>query len=251
MSPTCLTSIFKSTSNDVSQVVTDHRALLYVVLTTGGVYQRITSRLNDHLMLRGWLKQVFITYLVVHRLILYPYLLSPLRSIPGPSLGNPILGQFRNIIKGEAGIPQRQWVKQYGSVVRVVGPIGIERLIFTKADVLHKILVSDWVEYPRVHAFLFIEYDLIKIREQPGFMRDILGLTVGYGLLTVTGNEHRQMRKTMNPAFAIPNLMARAFILASLSRDIANNLLQRLTCIMRLLIGLLVNCLDYWLSNWN
>lgn len=81
-------------------------------------------------------------------------------------------------------------------------------------------------------------------------MRDVLGLTVGYGLLTVTGNEHRQMRKTMNPAFAIPNLMARAFILASLSRDIADNLLQRLTCIMRLLIGMLMNCLDYWLGIW-
>lgn len=155
MSPTCLTSTFKSTSDHVSRAVTDHRILL-VVFATGGVYRRITSPLNNHLMFPGWLEQVFLTYLVVHRLILYPYLLSPLRSIPGPSLGNPISGQFRNIINGEAGIPQRQWVKQYGSVVRVVGPIGIERLIFTKADVLHKILVSDWVEYPRVHTFLFI-----------------------------------------------------------------------------------------------
>jgi cytochrome P450 len=40
-------------------------------------------------------------------------------------------------------------------------------------------------------------------------MRDILGLTAGFGLLTVTGNEHKQMRKSMNPAFSIPNLMAR------------------------------------------
>lgn len=29
-------------------------------------------------------------------------------------------------------------------------------------------------------------------------MRDILGLVAGYGLLTVTGNEHKQMRKAMN-----------------------------------------------------
>lgn len=41
-------------------------------------------------------------------------------------------------------------------------------------------------------------------------MREILGFVAAYGLLTVTGNEHKQMRKAMNPAFSIPNLMARA-----------------------------------------
>jgi hypothetical protein len=40
-------------------------------------------------------------------------------------------------------------------------------------------------------------------------MRDVLGLVAGYGLLTITGDEHKQLRKAMNPAFAIPNLMAR------------------------------------------
>lgn len=40
-------------------------------------------------------------------------------------------------------------------------------------------------------------------------MRDVLGFATGYGLLTVTGNEHKQMRKTMNPAFSLPNLVAR------------------------------------------
>lgn len=42
-------------------------------------------------------------------------------------------------------------------------------------------------------------------------MRNILGMVAGYGLLTVTGNEHRQMRKTMNPAFSLSNLIARRF----------------------------------------
>lgn len=43
-------------------------------------------------------------------------------------------------------------------------------------------------------------------------MRDVLGFAAGYGLLTVTGNEHKQMRKAMNPAFSLPNLIARAFL---------------------------------------
>jgi cytochrome P450 len=41
-------------------------------------------------------------------------------------------------------------------------------------------------------------------------MRDILGFITGYGLLTVTRNEHRQMRRMMNPAFSLPNLVSRA-----------------------------------------
>ncbi|KAH0589123.1 hypothetical protein H2248_004891 [Termitomyces sp. 'cryptogamus'] len=132
-----------------------------------------------------------VTFLVVYQLFLYPFLFSPLRHIPGPPLGHLIYGQAPAIIKGEAGIPQRGWVKKYGPIVRAVGPFGIERLIFMKPEALHKILVSDWVDYPR-----------------PGFMRSALGLTAGWGLLTVTGSEHKQMRKVMNPAFSITNLMA-------------------------------------------
>lgn len=45
---------------------------------------------------------------------------------------------------------------------------------------------------------------------QPQFLRDILGLVAGYGLLTVTGDEHKQLRRAMNPAFSISNLTARA-----------------------------------------
>lgn len=67
----------------------------------------------------------------MYQLFLYPYWLSPFRHVPGPPLGNPVVGQFGNIIRGEAGIVQREWSKQYGPVVRAVGPIGIERLMFT------------------------------------------------------------------------------------------------------------------------
>ncbi|PPQ67620.1 hypothetical protein CVT26_006830 [Gymnopilus dilepis] len=130
---------------------------------------------------------------VVYDIYVYPRYISPLRNVPGPPLGHPIYGQFLKIINGEAGIPQREWVKQYGPVVRVVGPIGIERVIFLKPEALHKVLVADWVEYPR-----------------PAFVRKVLGVVTGNGLLTVTGNEHKQMRKAMNPAFSIPNLMAQS-----------------------------------------
>ncbi|KAF8966821.1 cytochrome P450 [Flammula alnicola] len=138
------------------------------------------------------LSTAWLSWKILYRLFLYPRFFSPLRSVPGPPLGDLLVGQFGTIIKGEAGIPQRAWVKEYGPVVRVVGPIGIERLIFMKPEAIQKILVSDWVDYPR-----------------PQFMRDVLATVAGYGLLTVTGNEHKQMRKAMNPAFSLPNLIAR------------------------------------------
>ncbi len=94
----------------------------------------------------------YVAYLIIYRLFLWPYLLSPLRKFSGQPLGNPILGQSPTIIKSETGIPQREWVKQYGPVVRVVGPVGIERIIFTKPEALHRILVTDWMDYPRVSS---------------------------------------------------------------------------------------------------
>lgn len=96
----------------------------------------------------------YIVYLVLHKLIIWPYLLSPLRKVPGPPIGNLILGQSRVIVNSEAGIPQREWVKKYGPVVRLVGPVGIERLMFMEPDALHQLLVKDWLRYPRVSLLL-------------------------------------------------------------------------------------------------
>ncbi|KAK7437940.1 hypothetical protein VKT23_018375 [Stygiomarasmius scandens] len=143
---------------------------------------------RTHLVVAG---TAFFVFFIVYQLFLYPFVFSPLRHVPGPPLGHPIFGQSPTIINSESGIPQREWVKQYGPVVRCLGPVGFERLMFLRPEALHKILVKDWLEYPR-----------------PGFLRNILGLVTGYGLLTVTGDEHKQMRKAMNPAFSIPNLMA-------------------------------------------
>lgn len=42
-------------------------------------------------------------------------------------------------------------------------------------------------------------------------MCNTLGLVAGSGLLTVTGDCHKQMRKAMNPAFSISNLISREY----------------------------------------
>jgi hypothetical protein len=44
----------------------------------------------------------------------------------------------------------RGWIKQYGNKVRIVGPLGIDRMIFVEPEALRRLLVTGWADYPRV-----------------------------------------------------------------------------------------------------
>ncbi|KAK0488941.1 cytochrome P450 [Armillaria novae-zelandiae] len=127
---------------------------------------------------------------VVYWLIVYPRFFSPLRHLPGPPVGEPILGQARKIFSTQVGMAAREWINEYGSIVRAVGPVGLERLIFITPEGLHQIM-SRPLDCPR-----------------PLYLRNFFELITGRGLLTVMGDEHKQMRRVMNPAFSLQNLMA-------------------------------------------
>nr|GAT53818.1 predicted protein [Mycena chlorophos] len=142
-----------------------------------------------HASTLAWLLGGYTTYTFLYRVILYPRFFSPMRNVPGPSLGNPLLGNYVTIVHSEVGIPMREWAKKHGPIMRMMGLFGKERIIVLSPEALQQITVRDWLEYPR-----------------PQFMRDVLGLVAGYGLLTLTGDEHKQLRKSMNPAFSIQNL---------------------------------------------
>ncbi|KAH7099367.1 cytochrome P450 [Auriculariales sp. MPI-PUGE-AT-0066] len=133
----------------------------------------------------------YISLRLFYKLYLYPRFISPLRHLPGPPLGGVIAGQVHAMLEDHCGIPQREWVKEFGPVVRAVGPLAIERLIFTRPEAIQQILVEHWLDC-----------------ERPEFSRRVLGLVAGYGLLTVTGEEHRLMRKALTPAFSIQHLQA-------------------------------------------
>lgn len=96
------------------------------------------------------LSTAYLVYRLTYQILLYPYVLSPLRNVPSPPNASFLLGHFPAIMRSEAGIIQREWVKKHGPAVRAVGPFGIERMIMLKPEVSQKILVSDWMEYPRV-----------------------------------------------------------------------------------------------------
>ena len=94
----------------------------------------------------------YFIYRLIHRLFILPYLLSPLRDVPGPPIGNPIFGRYVQLAAAATDMNdvRHQWVQKYGGVVRLVGPFGVENLIFLTPEALHQILVKDWVDYPRV-----------------------------------------------------------------------------------------------------
>lgn len=137
----------------VKDTILSYYNATYVCLAVFSEFPTTNANQSFILTFLSWFDYtVYIVYRLVYRLILYPYLFSPLRSVPGPPLGNPLLGQYPVVLKENPGIPYRKWVKQYGPVLRVTGPIGVERLVFMKPEALQRILVSDWLEYPRVRT---------------------------------------------------------------------------------------------------
>ena len=97
---------------------------------------------------------------VINQFILHPWAVSPLRALPGPkgslwSLKYILYGEFPEILRSEAGILQREWAKRYGKIMRAVGPFGIERVMFLSPTAMQKVLVDDWIDYPRVFLHLW------------------------------------------------------------------------------------------------
>ena len=100
---------------------------------------------------------------LIYTVYLYPRYFSPLRHVPGPSVGSVLVGQARALVLDDVGTAQLEWVKQHGPTVRVVGPIGIERLMFLRPESLHKIMVEDWVENPRVCLYILRDKQVLTL----------------------------------------------------------------------------------------
>lgn len=157
--PFVLSSVLSSThSTWDSFTLADLKAYHLVVVISSALQSIFLQVEIPTSILVGWMA-VFLTYGVVHRLFLWRYVFSPLRSVPGPALGHPLLGQIPTILMSESCIPKREWVKQYGPIVRIPGAFGTELLLFMKPEALQQILVKDWLDYPRVRLCAPLAYD--------------------------------------------------------------------------------------------
>ena len=98
-----------------------------------------------------YLSIIFSAGLLVHVLFwsyVYPIHISPLRHIPTVP-GFPLWGQFASIVTQEVGVPQREWHKKYGPIVRYFFPFGAERLSIADNDALKHLTVHNAYNYPK------------------------------------------------------------------------------------------------------
>lgn len=127
------------------------------------------------------------TSLVVYILFwswLWPFYLSPLRKVPTVP-GFPLWGQFREIITQEVGVPQREWHKQHGPIIRYFFPLGNERLSIAEDDALKHMTLRNTYNYPK------------PLRAKLWMLR-----ILGEGVLLAEGDEHVRQRKALAPAFS-------------------------------------------------
>ena len=143
--------------------------------------------------LDAWLYTFFIfvpTYYVVYQSWIYPFYISPLRSVPTVS-GFPLWGQIFAIITEEAGVPSRRWHKQHGPIVRYFVPLGIDRLSVTDDEALKQITVRNpytWVKPP---AYINLMFPIL-----------------GNGVFLAERDTHAQQRKALASGFSISSIKA-------------------------------------------
>ncbi|KAL4242390.1 Cytochrome P450 superfamily protein [Abortiporus biennis] len=105
---------------------------------------------------------------------------SPLRHLPGPPNPSIFRGQGKTIAD-ELEL-QEEWIAEYGHTLSYQGFLGIRRLYTIDTRAVHHVLAHP-------------EY------QKPSIARKNLARLAGNGLLIAEGEQHRQQRKVMNPAF--------------------------------------------------
>ncbi|KAI1792354.1 cytochrome P450, partial [Ganoderma leucocontextum] len=138
------------------------------------------------LVLQGFLG-AFVAVLSAALWKLRPYLLAPFRSsllsLPGPPSPGWLFGSLKDIHNSDGGTIMDEWIERYGSTIMYRGLLNIPRLFTTDTRALNHILTHS--------------ADYQKPEEDRRTLADILGR----GVLITEGDQHRQQRRVLNPAF--------------------------------------------------
>ncbi|GAB1311000.1 Cytochrome P450 monooxygenase [Madurella fahalii] len=119
---------------------------------------------------------------------LYPFYFSKLRHIPTVP-GFPLWGHFIPIITQECGVPQRDWHRRYGPIIRYFFPFGSERLSIADDEALKHMTVKNPYNYPKpLRAKLW----MVRI--------------LGEGVLLAEGPDHMNQRKPLAAGFSIQSI---------------------------------------------
>ncbi|KAJ7911563.1 cytochrome P450 [Mycena leptocephala] len=119
--------------------------------------------------------------------LVYSELTSPTRYLPGPKSTHWFYGNIREIFKAENSVMHEQWVQQYGPTIKYKA-FQMNRLYTVDTSALNHFLTNS------------------NIYQKPESARYNLARMLGRGILVSEGEEHRQQRKVMNPAFGAPQI---------------------------------------------
>ncbi|KAK5116146.1 hypothetical protein LTR62_008472 [Meristemomyces frigidus] len=118
---------------------------------------------------------------------IYPLYFSPFRHLPEPKGGQSLNGHATLIPDERSGSPMDDWVNTVPNdgLIRYRMKRNQERILLTSVKGLAEVLVQR-------------NYDFVKPRR----LRFGLGRILGVGLIIAEGDEHKQQRKQLMPAFA-------------------------------------------------
>ena len=130
---------------------------------------------------------------VVKSCFIYPFFLSPLRNVPGPSAGIPLFGQSIKLFTTNNGpnATLLQWSKKWSKepFVKYLS-IGNSEVLLINSLQAHKEVMATKV------------YTLVK----PSFFKRLVGEITGVGLLFADGEEHKKQRRLLANPFSAPNI---------------------------------------------
>lgn len=164
--------------------------LVHVLLVTtvaSWVYAKHHGEAVVHTIFVALAAAVFV-YSVVWLSWIYPFYVSELRHIPTVP-GFPLWGQFISIITEECGVPQRDWHRKHGPIIRYFFPFGAERLSLADDDALKHLTLRNPYNYPKpLRAKLW----MVRI--------------LGEGILLAEGPEHVSQRKPLAAGFSTQSI---------------------------------------------
>ncbi|KAF1938889.1 cytochrome P450 [Clathrospora elynae] len=125
-------------------------------------------------------------FVVIYKLILHPFFLTPLRHLPEAKGFKPLLGHGMIMFQRPGGEPHLKIMKETpnNGIILIRGLFHSTRLILTTPAALADVLVHN-------------SYDF----EKPPWARAFLRKFLGNGLLMSEGDEHKYHRKRIAPAF--------------------------------------------------
>ncbi|OQV00112.1 hypothetical protein CLAIMM_05650 [Cladophialophora immunda] len=150
-----------------------------------------------HLGSRGFLGRAFelcvIQYvaLKLYFVLIWPFLASPLRNLPGPKGGNLVLGQVVNQAKALPSELEKRWMADDPDCpfIRYLSFLNTEVLMVNSARAYKAVLQTKC-------------YSFVK----PKYYERVVGEIAGHGILFTEGEEHKRQRKLLLAPFSFSNI---------------------------------------------